>query len=142
MRLKIEDKLFRKIQREINKLTSAKIKIFFDGQQATIAAFQEFGTINIPARPFMRTAIAIGDAAIVAIRKRLIKAVFEGRMLARAAADDLAEFIRKLIIKRIDDASAWAIPLAASTVAAKGSSAPLRDTDRMRNALKVSVVLR
>lgn len=143
MRLTINDKLFRKIQREVNQLTAVKIKVGFEGgEETSIAAFQEFGTVNIPARPFMRTAIAMGDSAIVATRKRLIKAVFEGRMLARTASDTLAEFIRNLIIKRIDTASSWAVPLEASTVAAKGSSAPLVDTGKMRDALKVRVVLR
>lgn len=143
MTVRVNDRLFRKIQREINKLVSVKLKVgFFDGETASVAAFQEFGTINIPARPFMRSSIAMGGRAISQTRRKLIRAVFEGRKTARAAADELAEFVRELILNRIDTASSWAAPLAASTVAAKGSSVPLRDTDKMRDSLKVRVVLR
>ena len=142
MTVRFIDRGLKRITRELTKLSKAKIRIgFFDDESARIAAFQEFGTITIPPRPFMRTAIEIGRRDILQAEALIVRGVLDGKFNAREGADAMADFIRRLILKRLDTALVWAEPLAASTQAAKGTAVPLVDTGAMRDALRVEVDL-
>lgn len=138
----LNDKPLQKLRRTLKKLTGARLKVgFFDGESASVAAFQEFGTINIPARPFIRSAIELGADEIRRGQVLVLKGVYEGRFSAKEAADALADFVKRLILKRLDEAIRWAAPLDAATIAKKGNAIPLVDTGTMRDALRVEVKL-
>lgn len=142
MSVTLNDKPLKKLQRTLKRLTGAKIKVgFFDGDVASYAAFQEFGTLHIPARPFIRSTIEVEQGEIKEAQALVMKGVFEGKFTAKQAAQALGDFIRRLILKRIDNASSWAAPLEESTIAKKGSADPLIDTGRMRDTLIVKVEL-
>lgn len=138
----LNDKPLRKLRRTLKQLTGVRIRVgFFDRESATIAAFQEFGTVNIPARPFIRSAIEVEQGELREALALVMKGVYEGRFSAKVAAQTLADFIKRLILKRIDTASSWAVRLADPTIAKKGHARPLVDTGAMRAALRVEVVL-
>ncbi len=144
----LKDKGLTKLRRTLKKLSGVKIKVgFLDEQTATIAAFNEFGAFNVRAkrfvgpRPFIRSTITIKADEIKKGQALVMKGVYEGRFTAKAAAEAMGDFIRRLILDRIDTATQWAIPLEAFTVEEKGHSRPLVDTGAMRDALRVEVTL-
>ncbi len=145
MAVRFKDLGLTRIRDQLGKFLRGSIKIGFigDPELATIAAVQEFGSAakNIPARSFMRSALEQARTEIAKAHARIIGRLMEGKINAQRAAEELGEFIRQAIIKRIDTAQSWAVPLAAATAAAKGHSRPLRDSDAMRNGLVVEVVL-
>lgn len=96
---------------------------------AYVATIHEFGTDKIPARPFMRPAVAqygpewvrlIGDAA---------KAVLLGQVSARAALEMVALKAAGDVGKSITAVSSP--PLAPATVKRKGFAKPLVETGQM-----------
>lgn len=122
---------------------TAAAGFFGDEENATKAAFAEFGTVTAPPRPFMsRAAVvaeeaagrvvrdAVGEIADSAGRRRVV-----AKSPAKAAADNLAENMRAEIDRGVPP------PLAVSTLAARRSrgnrdTTPLRDTGAMRAAIK------
>ena len=98
---------------------------------AAVAAWNEFGTGRIPERPFMRNAIKLGRAPLVAILREHVDhrtmAVDNrvGGLLGTAMQNQIQRSITTL----------RSPPNAPSTIRAKGSSNPLLDTGTMRNSV-------
>ncbi len=103
-------------------------------QMAMIAAYQEFGTSNIPSRPFIRNTINNNIDNIRAYSKRLGKKVIEGEMTPREEAEIIGEYICKLIKKEITTGDF--APLAESTINKKGHDQPLIDRRQMINSVQ------
>ena len=107
----------------------AAIHPMADVSVATVAALQEYGSIDSPARPFMRRTLneqrgAIGDLYVRTLRAGVRKAVESGA----DPADDLAKVgaaVVKMVRDKIDDSPSWAAPNADSTIAKKGHAHPL-----------------
>lgn len=110
---------------------------------ASVAAFNEFGTKHTPRRSFLNSAmfenrVAIGGLVAISVGKYL-----NGKDGSRSAAVNalataagkIAGFVRD----KIDTANSWATPNAPSTIAAKGHSRVLIDTNRMVNNLSWAV---
>lgn len=98
---------------------------------AEYAAYNEFGTSKIPARPWMRTGY---DASIAAIQAQMDGAVIAA--LEGVAVDPLAvgAVLMQAALKTSITVGPWE-PNAESTIEAKGSDRPLIDTGAMRNAV-------
>lgn len=102
---------------------------------AEIAVFNELGTRAIPARPFIATGMARADvdALLQVAVERILEdgstALEEGQRIA----DALAQSVRDALTE-----GPWA-PNARMTVALKGSSQPLINTGRLRDAIKGKV---
>ncbi len=134
------DRGYKRISREISLFGKAKIRVgFFDDEVATYAAFNEFGTLHIPPRPFIRTALEREGAAISDAQEQILDGIISGRWTARSGADALGDFIRRLIQKRIDNSPSWAVRNDPATVEKKGSAHPLIDTGKMRDSIEVKV---
>lgn len=106
---------------------------FTDPEVAQYATFNEFGTADIPERPFFRESLRknrtkYGKALGRALQRDLAADRALGLIGAEAAAD-LQESITTLRTP----------PNAPSTVAQKGSSNPLIDTGRMRQSVTFDV---
>jgi len=106
---------------------------------ATIAAFQEFGTNDIPARSFLRTFYVEFESQIKerwANERGLI--FWEGKNRF-AAYKEIAQGMARLALQRFDTASSWAAPNSPETTKIKGSSTPLVDSGKLREHLGWSV---
>ena len=101
---------------------------------AEYAFYNEFGTENIPARPFMRGTADEQRNRWYNFAERSLNLVIEGKlgltpalnMIGERAADDTRQYAVKLSTP----------PNADSTIAAKGSSNPLVDTGRMVQSIR------
>ncbi len=83
------------------------------------AVYNEFGTKNIPPRPFMRrTFEKDGDIISRYIDKRT-EEVFDGKISGIQALKRIGEFVRSKIMKNISTANSWATPLSPSTIKRK-----------------------
>lgn len=99
------------------------------------AAYQEFGTDTIPARPFMRHAVDTNEKQIAQVAKAAAQRVVSGRSNADGALDMLGLWFKSRIQDSIRTAAAWAAPLSPRTIRQKRSSRPLIDTASMLNAV-------
>lgn len=100
------------------------------------AYWNEYGTdTGIPARPFMRRTADEKAKALQVVTSTALRSVVSGQEPPRNAMERIGMWFAAQIVRTIDRASSWAAPNAPSTIAAKGSSAPLRDTSQMRQAV-------
>ena len=98
------------------------------------ATYSEFGTEDIPARPFLQSTAQEQKDRWATLSGQLFGRVLDGKLLPRTALDALgtraaADVKRKIVTLREP-------PNAPATIARKGSSNPLIDTNRMRAAIK------
>lgn len=100
-----------------------------------IAALHEFGApgAGIPQRSFVRGTVDAQKGAIQKLQKTLATQVFKGKIDRTKALDLLGMRIAAMIKKQIS--VGISPPLAASTVAEKGSSKPLINTGQLRSAI-------
>ena len=105
---------------------------------ATVAAYQEFGTVNIPARSFLRRTAFDKSRAIGELMAEAIAATIEGK----APVDALVKIgpgLVDLFRRTIQAADSWAKPLANSTVKKKGHDTILVETALMIRSLSWAV---
>lgn len=100
---------------------------------AEYAAYNEYGTMNIPERSFMRTSFDENISAITADLDRGYDDVKSGNATVYSALNEIGmkhtDRVKKKILSNI------APPNAASTIARKKSSRTLIDTDTMLNSV-------
>lgn len=127
---------------EIEKLKRLQVRVGYqrgktkeketEADLVDIAAWNEFGTKNIPARPFMRMSVDDNKETINKMCQSQVKRLKDG-----AAAEDILNQFgvmqKGLIQKKISDGDFE--PNADSTVKRKNSSRPLVDTGVMRNSV-------
>ena len=98
---------------------------------AAVAAWNEFGTKNIPERPFFRNALAESERGVSNILAKGIdtkKMVVDERLAGR-----VGEYVQGKIRDSIT--ALKEPPNAPETVRRKGSSDPLMDTGTLRNSV-------
>lgn len=132
--------------KELKRFQGLTIRVGYQDTEGTdlavidIAVFHEFGTINIPARPFFSSALDANSKQIGDMLQEVIGKIIDGDMTAVKAAERVGLFVKSLIQKRIRDSPNWAEPLAESTIEAKGSSTPLVDTGELLNSVTYAVL--
>ena len=102
---------------------------------AEVGYYQEYGTQDIPARPWLSEGIKRADPA--KLLKQIAVDVVEGKRAQVAL--DRAGLVAVGAIQEGFTAIAWE-PNAASTIKAKGSSQPLIDTGRLRQSVSYKIV--
>jgi len=139
-KVKVTDMGMRERVKQLHALTRQRVEVGIhetagaaaDGLTlATIGAIQEYGTEDIPARPWLTQGIAAAKPA--ELMRREAKAVANGERTARVAAERLGLAVVAAVQERI--AEGIAPPNAPATQAAKGSSTPLIDTGRLRQSI-------
>ena len=105
----------------------------------TKAVVNEIGIEKVPSRPFLSRAIDKHKKEIYNFVIKLVPAVIAGRMSNSELLKKTGVFVKELIITEIDTASAWAKPLAASTLARKRGKQVLVETREMRNSVSYKV---
>lgn len=100
---------------------------------ARVAGWQEYGTVNAPARPFMRETARRTLNELRQLKAMVVSAVISGKMTPRGAMQRIGMFYTKAIQATIDASPSWAKPNTAATIKAKGSAHPLIDSDHLRD---------
>lgn len=121
-----DDPGYAKLRAKFSILAGRELTVgIYEGEIATYAAANEFGTEHIPARPFFSTAMDQNGPAHAALLERQL-----GRVIASGANPDAALFalgvkVRSDVMRSIRD---WTTPPnAPSTVERKGENNPLVD---------------
>lgn len=138
----------RRFMKELLELADLEVRIGYQRGQAAagdnpradlvdIAMWNEFGTVNIPSRPFMRDSV---DKHIPAINHMLMAqkdALLEGAS-AREILETAGLFQQDLIQTEIEQGDF--VANAASTIRKKGSDKPLIDTGTMKDSVHYQIV--
>ena len=137
-----------KLDAILSKIESGRVKVGFpegntnpypDGTSVIeVALHNEFGTSRMPERSFMRSTINENRDAYMDIMRKLMKSVLDGKRSVDDGLEMLGVQVQGDMQQKISDISQP--PNSAQTIALKGSSNPLMDTDHMIQALTYEVV--
>ena len=124
----------KKLQKMLKELAEKEVRVGFQAGKVTeedgtdicdIAAWNELGTVHIPARPFLRQSV---DDNVSKINSFL---------QSKKVLKEIGIFQKDLIQEKITEGSFT--PNAESTIKKKGSSKPLIDTGRMRQSVNYEI---
>lgn len=133
----------RTVQRYLDEIDSKIISIGFQGQYddgttvAEVAAWNEYGTENAPARPFMRQTLADKKDQIEEFQANAVAQGIRQHRDAAKTMNQIGVYMKAKVQEEITDGQFE--PNAPSTIARKGSSHPLIDTSRMRQSINYTV---
>ena len=102
-----------------------------------VGMWNEFGTVGIPSRSFIRDWVDGNRKRAQGILKKLLQRVIAGQLTEDAALEQFGAWAKGEIQTRI--ARGVPPPNAASTVKRKGSSTPLIDTEVLRSSIDYEV---
>lgn len=138
------DKGMQEILSDLKELSEFEIKVGIqsgdtnsDGQSlAEIAAYNEFGTGRIPARPFLRSSVEEHNNWTDET-ERVWNGVINGDVTPQYGAELIGDKAASDIQEKLT-AGPW-VPNAPSTIARKGSDRPLIDTGELRRSIAYKV---
>jgi hypothetical protein len=107
---------------------------------AQIAAYNEFGTKNIPARPFIFSTVAEKRQDINRVIEKQYIAILDGKRTVKQGLEIIGLYVKKEIDLKIG--SLRYPPNSPRTIKIKGSDKPLIDFAQMRQALQYKVVIK
>lgn len=90
-----------------------------------LAAIQEYGTANIPARGFMRKGARDAMPLLERVAGEEIAKVADGKQSPTRAMDAIGDAAAGRILDTLETTKQWAVPNAPLTVALKGGDTPL-----------------
>lgn len=131
----------KKFMRELEKLANLEVQVGFQSGDKTyeggadvaaVAAYNEFGSSNTPARPFMKQSFENHEDGLKKACEK-VNSVLASGGTAEMALNQLGVYCKGLVQSEIVDGGFE--PNAPSTIAAKGSSQPLIDTGTMRGSV-------
>ena len=137
------DKGYSRILREMKKAANLAVEVGVqagettqDGKTdlATIAAIHEFGTDNIPSRPFTRESFDQHVNELDKFMQGIGGRIIVNRISASQGLNLVGQKMTGIIQKKIVDGP-WA-PNAPATVKQKGSDRPLIDTGHLRQSIR------
>lgn len=137
---------YQRIKLNFKQLEGREVKIGIMGGESAegvsivdYAVYNEFGTKNIPSRPFMSTTADQNRDEVQKFAGALVGKIIDGKLSVDIALKNLGEWYQKKLQMTIRNAKSWAAPNAPATVARKGSSSPLIDTGRMVQSVRYEV---
>lgn len=130
----------RKYFEQLEKLSKLSVQVGFqEGENneqgmsiAEIAAFNEFGSSSVPARPFMKQSFENHEQELQSACDR-VNANLSNGGTTQSALEELGVFVKGLVQQEIVDGGF--APNSPYTIAQKGSDTPLIDTGRMRQSV-------
>lgn len=134
-----------KFQKMLKELAEKEVRVGFQHGKATeedgtdicdIAAWNELGTVHIPARPFLRQSVDDNLSKINSFLREKKNDLVRGAS-AEQVLKEIGIFQKDLIQEKITDGSF--APNAPSTIKKKHSSKPLIDTGRMRQSVNYEI---
>jgi len=137
--VKIETKdNFNKLHNIIRKSKKGSIEVGFFADSprydsgvsvSNVAYWNEYGTKNIPERPFLRTSAQKNNEKYLGLVRSFLTAIFKGRATGKRAISTIALKVKNDIV---DTIIRWTFPInAKSTEDKKGFNDPLVDTELM-----------
>jgi len=102
------------------------------------AIWNEFGTVNAPARPFATTAFVVHKDELIDFTQRQVGLALDGKKSVNDALNAIGIKGQAIMRKRIVEIDTP--PNAPSTIAKKGSSNPLIDSDEMLREVNYKLV--
>ena len=132
----VRDMGWNRIRTTIRELDGAGVKVGIRARDAgrqgpdrvdviDYAVYNEFGTEDIPSRPFMRRTADTGQTETLRVMRRWADMAMRGQMSVPQVLGSLGEYYQMRMQATIRSARRWAAPNAPSTIEAKGSSSPL-----------------
>lgn len=106
-------------------------------QLIVIAAANEFGTKNIPARPYIRGAIDANESDIMELAKQYSGEIIDGTTSRFEALSLMGQFIEGLVKAHMVELQSP--PNAPSTIKKKGSENPLIDKGHLIGSIRYVV---
>lgn len=100
-----------------------------------VALYNEFGTQDIPARPFIRGFQERNKQALGALMDRTADLVVSGKP-AGASLEEMGSVVQEMQQTHVKASKSWAVPNAAATVKKKGSDKPLINHSVLVNAIR------
>lgn len=140
MKIKINIQNIKRIERELNELEKHKLRIGFPQEVAKYATYNEFGTVNIPARPFFREALIFdeGKEKVLNFATNEIKEILTGER-AENVLNKIGLFCKGRVVLSIRRGN-WT-PNASRTSILKGMNKPvLVDTGKMIDSVMFEVI--
>ena len=135
----------KRIMKELDKLMALEVQVGFQAGEAQyedgtdlceIAAYNEYGGSDRPARPFMRQSFENHEPELKAACEDVNNAIASGGT-AEAALKKLGVLAKGLVQDEIANGSF--APNAESTIARKGSATPLIDSGFMRQSVNFQI---
>jgi hypothetical protein len=141
-----KDMGWQQIEINIKQLKGRKVKIGIMGNETVegtsvvdYAVYNEFGTRNIPSRPFMATTADRYRDETVKVAEAMIGKVIDRSYNVDTMLARLGAWYQAKVQMTIRNAKEWAVPNLPATIKAKGSSSPLIDTGRMLGSVRYEV---
>ena len=144
----ISRKQLDKIEKELDYLKTHTVWVGFVGGEADkkvdgvaiymYANFNEYGTSNIPSRPFFRTALNNNRKYIKEQLKELLGKVATGKITGELALKSIGLEVQGLIQDSIKNGN-WEENSESTIVAKNGSGQPLIDTGSMLRAVSFEI---
>ena len=144
----ISRKQLDKIEKELDYLKTHTVWIGFVGGEADkkvdgvaiymYANFNEYGTSNIPSRPFFRTALNNNRKYIKEQLKELLSKVATGKITGEVALKSIGLEVQGLIQDSIKNGN-WEKNADSTIAAKKGKGQPLIDTGSMLRAVSFEI---
>lgn len=88
--------------------------------------YQEFGTKNMPPRPFIGNALTSNKTEIHKYLEKLINGILSGKADGRETYIKFGLYLQGLVMQSIASASTWSTPLSEATIKSKQKNAPNR----------------
>lgn len=107
---------------------------------ADVATFNEYGTSDIPPRPFMRQSFDTNRDEIKTFTDKEVDAIYSGKQNVKGALEKIGVYFVGKVKETFSKGEF--VENAPSTIAKKGSSKPLIDTGRLRNSIDHKVELK
>ncbi len=135
-----------RLLRQVDALNGSGVKVGIQGgvdsqdgvDMLDIAMFNEFGTADIPARPFVANSADKNRQDIATVMDHLARKVEDGAADADTALETLGEWYQGRQQAHIR--SGEFVPNAPATIKKKGSSVPLIDKGKLVNAVRYEVL--
>jgi hypothetical protein len=106
-----------------------------------LAAIQEYGTANIPARGFMRRGAQQGMPLLERVAAEEMAKVADGESQPVRAMAAIGDAAAGRILDTLENAASWATPNAPETIRRKGHDTPLLGTrGQLRSELQYAVM--
>jgi hypothetical protein len=140
---RVIDRGWARLVRDLKAMRHATVKVGVragpkdgDGVEVVdLAAMNEYGTEDIPSRPWMRHTADTAMTHTASLTGRLGVAVIAGRLSVDDALKTIGAFYKERLQNTIRHSKSWASPNAPSTIAMKGSDVPLIDHGVLINTI-------
>ncbi len=138
-----DHKAWTALRKRLTGIANQRIEVgIFEGELATVAAANEYGTKYIPERSFLRRTFAENVKETAAMIAKATKAAHSLKVPADRVLNVLGEWAAIQVKKRITTGDPIPPPNAPATIKRKGSSRPLVDTGRMVGAITYRITRR